>query len=333
MRCPAEMPEHVPPLSTPPDTNGAAVDPSLPITVLLNEASGRDDKQSVRQSIERALREAGRDFRLMTVPTRAALPELARRCAEEAIGRSRLLLAAGGDGTINAVAGHLLHTGVPLGIVPLGTFNYLARDLGIPLDPAAAVRVLLDGLERDVPVARVNGRLFFVNANFGLYRRLQEEGERRKRRFGRNRPVVVFSALLTLLRHHRVYDVQLEIDGRPVRMRTPLVFCGFNTLQLEKLGLPAAECTARGMLAVLTLRPMSRRELLGFALRGALQGLGEASNLRTYCASSVEVHWRGARTARVAIDGETCTCSLPLRFDVARDALRVIVPRFPEPRE
>ena len=316
-----------------PEPDGATAGEPLPITVILNETSGREDKQRARESIERTLGESGREFRVLAVRAPGELPELAHRCAAEAIDRRQIIVAAGGDGTVNTIAGSLLHTDVPLGIVPLGTFNYLARELGIPLDPADAVRSLLDGRPRRIALARVNGRLFFINASFGLYRRLQEEREQRKRRFGRNRIVVALSALVTLMQHHRVYDVELEIDGRPVSLRTPMVFFGFNTLQLEKLGLPAAECTARDLLAVLALRPMSRLELLGFALRGALQGLGEAQNLRSHCASKVEVRWRGAGSIRVAIDGESCVCRLPLRFDVDRDALCVIVPRTPVARE
>jgi diacylglycerol kinase family enzyme len=179
----------------------------------------------------------------------------------------------------------------------------------------------------------VNGRVFLINASFGLYRRLQEERESRKRRFGRNKLVAIWSGLMTLLQDHRTYSLQLELDDHPMSLRTQMVLFGMNPLQLENLGLPEAECAARGLLAVLVLRPMRKFELLAFALRGALQGLGEAENLLSYCASNVDVHWRGASRMKVAIDGESIECTLPLRFEALRDALTVVVPRTPEPRK
>lgn len=106
-----------------------------------------------------------------------------------------------------------------------------------------------------------------------------------------------------------------------------------HTLQFEKLDLEVAQCTAAGMLALLVLRPTTRLRLFGLAGRGALKGLRGADNLRCYCASRIEVYWRASRTRiKVAVDGECIECNLPLRAEVARNALAVLVPREPEPR-
>lgn len=305
----------------------------MPITVIMNTASGRDDKQDARAQIERVLAESSREYRILAPDTPAGLAPLAQSAVKGARQNGGIIAAAGGDGTINAVAGAVAGTGVPFGVIPLGTFNYFARNLGIPLDVDGATSVLLDGNTRPMHLGRVNARVFLINSSIGLYRRLQEEREQFKRRFGRNKLVAVVSGLVSLLRHHRTYKVQIELDQEPVVVRTPMLFFGMNTLQLEKLELPIADCTARGYLGVLVLRPMGRGELLGFALRGALQGLGEAPNLIMHCASKVTVHWPRASKMKVAIDGETCECSLPLRYEVMRNALNVVVPKNPETRE
>jgi diacylglycerol kinase family enzyme len=305
----------------------------LPITVVMNTASGHDDKQSSRGDIERTLMAAGREFRVCAPDVPDQLEALACRLVEEAKAHPCIIVAAGGDGTINTVAGAVAGTGIPFGVVPLGTFNFFARNLGIPLDAAGATQALLDGRTKPSHVGRVNGHVFLINSSVGLYRRLQEEREQFKRRFGRTKLTAMISGLLTLLRHHRTYRVQMDIDSQPVTVRTPMLFFGMNTLQLEKLDLPVADCTVRGLLAVLVLRPMSRLKLLGFAMRGALQGLGDAENLHMHCASKVLVHWRRARQIKVAIDGETIICSQPLHYEVLRNGLNVVVPRDPEPRE
>jgi diacylglycerol kinase family enzyme len=299
----------------------------------MNTASGRDDKQGARDQIEKELAASGREYRILAPDAPNQLEALAKRVVEEARHRPGIVAAAGGDGTMNTVAGALAGTGIPFGIVPLGTFNYFARDLGIPLDPAAAARVLLDGITHPRHLGRVNGRVFLINSSIGLYRKLQEEREHLKRRLGRHKAIAVISGLRTLLRHHRAYDVQMDLDGRPAMAHTPMLFFGMNTLQLEKLDLPIADCTSLGLMGVLLLRPMRRFELLGFALRGALQGLGDARNFIMHCASKATVHCRGVRSMKVAVDGETILCTLPLYYEVQRNALNVLVPRNPEPRE
>lgn len=305
----------------------------LPLTVILNTASGRNDKDSVCQQIEGELAAAGRTYRILKPEGKGDIDELIRRTVEEAKRDPQIIVAAGGDGTMNAVAAALVGTNITMGVVPLGTFNYFARNLGIPLEPAAAARALLDGYTRPVHVGRVNGRVFLINSSFGLYRRLQEEREQHKRRFGRNKIIAVISGFRTLMQHHRTYDVQLELDGKPVRIRTPMVLFGINPLQLENLDVPVAECAARGQLALLVLKPLGRLAMLGIALRGALHALGDAENLRMHCAGQVEVNWRGGRRMKVSIDGEAAEFALPLVFEALPNALTVLVPRDPEPRE
>lgn len=305
----------------------------LPITVILNAGAGHGDKEEIRARIDEALRASGREYRIVDVREPADVPRLARRAAEEGRVRPQIVAAAGGDGTLNAVADALLGTGLPFGVIPLGTFNFFARDLGIPLDPGRAAQALTTGGLRRVPVGRVNGNLFLINACFGLYRAVLEEREEFKRRFGRYRFLAVPSALATLWRNHRRYRVHLELDGRPVEISTLMIFFGLNALQLEKLGLGVADCAAHGLLALLVLRPMRRLELLGFALRGALQGLDQPQNMRCFCASTVEVHSRGDAHIAVAVDGESIRCDLPLRIEALPAALPVVVPREPEVRE
>ena len=125
----------------------------------------------------------------------------------------------------------------------------------------------------------------------------------------------------------------MELDGKAVTLRTPMLFFGLNSLQLEKLDLDVASCTNAGQMAVIALQTTEPWHLLGLALKGALQGLHDSPELRCYGASQVLVEQPGRRTTRVAVDGETFECSLPLRFEVLRDALQVVVPRTPEARK
>ncbi len=305
--------------------------PDAPLIIVLNAGSGHDDKDQAEAAIRGVLDAAGRHYEIVTPEPQDIAQALAE--AVSRAGRQGILVAAGGDGTLNVVARAALDAGWTLGIVPLGTFNFYARDLGIPLDAAAAAQVLVDGTTRAVAVGRINEHLFLNNASFGLYRQLLEDREEVKHRFGRYRLIAAFAALWTLWRHRRNYRLQLDIDGRTEEWRTPMLFFGLNALQLEKLALQIAGCAAEDRLAVLAPPPLPRWRLLWLAMKGAAQQLEEGRDLACRCATRVRVDWRGHRRARVAVDGESVECDLPLTVQVRPRALNVIVPREPEPRE
>ncbi len=299
--------------------------PDLPITVLMNAGSGSADADASRRAIEAALADMPRDTALRIARRPGELGALAREAAET---RPGILAAAGGDGTLNTVVAVAVEHGLPFGVIPLGTFNYFAREHGIPLDADAATRLIAAGRIRREALGRVNGRPFLINASIGLYRRLIEQREAHKRRFGRNRFVALLSGLSMLLREHRPYRVRMQIDGQPVTLSTLTVFFGRSAMQMAQLGLDEAECVSRGELGVLALREVGRGELFALALRGALARLETAENLRQYCALEVEIDWlnRKSHKIRVAVDGELIACSLPLVIESVPDALMVVVP-------
>ena len=305
--------------------------PDAPLIIVLNAGSGHDDKDQSESAIRAVLDAAGRTYEIVSPEPGAIATTLAERVART--GRTGVLVAAGGDGTLNAVAGAALDAGWALGIVPLGTFNFYARDLGIPLEAGAATQVLVDGTTRAVAVGRINGHLFLNNASFGLYRQLLEDREEVKHRFGRYRLIAGIAALWTLWRHRRNYRLRLDIDGRVEKWRTPMVFFGLNALQLEKLALQIATCAAEDRLAILAPPPLPRWRLLWLALKGAAHQLEEGRDIVCRCATRVTMDWPGHHRARVAVDGESVECRLPLSVEVKPRALRVLVPRQPEVRE
>ena len=135
---------------------------------------------------------------------RGDIVQLASDAADAARADGGLVVAAGGDGTINAVATAVLRVGLPMGVIPMGTFNYFSREHGLPLDAEAAVQNLLQALHagemRPVQVGYVNRQMFLVNASVGLYPKLLAEREKASRRFGRSRLVAVASAVWSMFR-------------------------------------------------------------------------------------------------------------------------------------
>ncbi|MGC4115265.1 MAG: diacylglycerol kinase family protein [Myxococcales bacterium] len=142
-----------------------------PFFIVLNAGSGSDDAQAVRETIEHAFLDAGRQHTLLLVDQPGKLAEQARRAVYQARATNGVVVAAGGDGTINTVAQAALEHGLPFGVIPQGTFNYFSRTHGIPSDVEEAVQVLLQAPPQPVQVGLVNDHVFLVNASLGLYPR------------------------------------------------------------------------------------------------------------------------------------------------------------------
>lgn len=296
-----------------------------PLFIVLNTGSGRGDAQALQDIIRRVLDQAGRRFQLMPVDDPSRLVATAREAVALAREAGGIVVAAGGDGTLNAVAGQVLGQGVPFGILPQGTFNYFGRRYGISQDTEAALRGLLGGELRPVQVGLLNGRLFLVNASLGLYPQLLEDREAYKQRFGRSRLVALWSGLVTLMRAPRQLSLRLDYEGRVRDLRSPTLVVGNNRLQLEHIGIDPAELD-RGHLVAMAARPVGTLALYGLLLRGLFSRLGEAEHVVSFAFDRLMVSIRGRRRVKVAMDGEISWMDTPLEFKVSETPLPLVVP-------
>jgi diacylglycerol kinase family enzyme len=307
--------------------------PDAPFYVVLNAGSGRTDTDLRCATIREVLESAGRRCELEVVHDGARMPEVAAEVAARAAADGAILVAAGGDGTLNAVAHEAVRHGCVFGVLPQGTFNYFGRTHGIPEDLGEAVRALLRARVRHVQIGRVNKRSFLVNASVGLYPRLLEEREQDKRHYGRSRAVALLSALKTALGRHRNLRITLELDGRSHRLRTPTLFVGNNRLQMAQVGMqPLDHAVEEGRLAAIAPRPVGRLRMLGLLLRGALGRLGETDDVVAFAFRSMTVRaplLSGRRRVKVAADGEVCKLELPLRFEALEGRLALLVADAP----
>lgn len=289
--------------------------------VIMNRHAGGGNKAVLTQEIDTAFAAHGWQVEFVLV-SRRELHQQARRTVAEASGA---LVVAGGDGTINAVASACVEAKRPLGIVPAGTFNYVARNLGLPTEVPSAVLVIVNGQVRPVDIGEVNGRIFLNNAGFGLYATMLERRERDKRRFGRNRLVAFLSGMLCLLSLHPQYAVELMADGRTERHLTTTLFFGCNALQLQHFNVAAADCLRHRKLAVLSLQQRSRWQIVVAAAAALIGRLDEADATRVVCASRVRVQTR-RRALKVVIDGEILQLRAPLDVTFRPGALEVFTP-------
>ncbi|MHB8454695.1 MAG: diacylglycerol/lipid kinase family protein [Acidiferrobacterales bacterium] len=305
------------------------VDSAAPLFIILNVGSGSKDAVVTHRIIEEVLTQVGREHLVRVVEDPAQLNDIARHTVEQARSRGGMIVVAGGDGTINAVAQATLGSGCPLGVLPQGTFNYFSRTHGIPSDTAEAVRLLLSARAHPVQVGLVNDRVFLVNASMGLYPQLLENREAYKQQFGRSRLVAFWSALITLLREHRQLRLLIEHRGKTRELRTPTLFVSNNRLQLEQVGIPQAQLLEQGLLAAITLRPVGTLTMLGLLVRGAFGQLGEADNVTSFAFKRITVTPAmpyGTRRVKIATDGEIVWLQTPIEFRVAPEPLHLLKP-------
>ena len=240
-----------------------------------------------------------------------------------------MLVAAGGDGTVSAVADVVRGTGTALGVIPVGTLNHFAKDLGIPLDPADAARVIAAGRRVRVDVGEVNGRGFINNASLGLYADLVRKRKRQQRHLRRSKRKAMLWAALEVLDRSRLLDLRLELEervqDRVQECSAPFVFVGNNDYVLEGFEIGRRERLDAGMLKVYTTRRSSAAGLLGLALRALFGSLRQADDFMESAVRSLRVESRRRRLL-VATDGELNAFDTPLEFRIRPRALQVIVP-------
>lgn len=255
-----------------------------------------------------------------------ALDGAARRALE---ATPDVIVAGGGDGTLSAVAGVLAGTGVPFGVLPLGTLNHFARDTGIPFDLPSAIETVCCGDVIHVDVGSVNGRVFLNNSSLGLYPEAVRARDDLQHRLRHGKWPASIWAAVRVLRRFPFFDVRISVREETFERRTPLVFIGNNSYELDGLRIGKRTSLDAGYLTVHIIDRTDRFGLLSLAAQALAGRLGRAHNFETLRATYVELVTRKDR-ATVATDGEIERLAMPLRYELDPRALSVVVPARPE---
>jgi diacylglycerol kinase family enzyme len=293
----------------------------IDVAVILNPGSGSGTAdEAAQQRIIELFAAHGREATIFAAGERVTIADQA--AAAVAAG-CRTAVAAGGDGTVNAVASAVLGRDIPLGVLPIGTLNHFAKDVGIPLELADAVRVAAEGTVRRVDVGEVNGRLFLNNSSIGVYPRIVELRDR----FGARGPAKWLAALwaaLAVLRRRPFLGVRIRVGEETVVRRTSLVFVGNNEYRMVGLHAASRESLTGGRLAIYVMHADRRRSLLALAWEVLWRGAEEVEELELFPAPDAEVETR-RRRLRVALDGEVAVLNSPLAYRSLPMALPVLI--------
>ncbi|MFT8245400.1 diacylglycerol/lipid kinase family protein [Roseomonas sp. BN140053] len=293
--------------------------------LILNTRAGTiQARPDIPELVEAALRDAGFDLLVIGEDAAADLPgRLDLALASDAT----LIIVGGGDGTLRSAAGRLAGTDRTLGILPLGTLNLLARDLGLPLDPVEAARLLGQAAERRIDLGEVNGEVFACQSVLGMPNAVgrHRQAHRRQR---------------SLLSRLRVIAGIVRAMGQPP-LRLGMVVAGESRVRrvwaraLSVVNNPYESGVGQlfhrptldgGTLAIYRPRRFGLFWALLMMLAMALGRWREMREVDILHAPAVTLRSR-RKHLRVMNDGEMLMLATPLRYRILPRALRVLAPR------
>lgn len=243
--------------------------------------------------------------------------------AAVAQGATRVLVA-GGDGSLASAAGVLATTSVALAVLPCGTLNHLARDVGVPLDLREAAAVASSPRTTAVDVGYVNDRLFLNTSSVGAYATFVRLRERLEPRLGYTLASTVAAA--RLLWRLPVFRVTLEVNGGSETYLTPLVFIGVSERELKLPLLGSRVPSGRSGLHVMVIRRRSGARALALALAAAARGVDAVARtpaLDSFFVTRLRIE---RRQRSLAVDGEIIQTQPVLEYRSVLEALRVVTP-------
>jgi diacylglycerol kinase family enzyme len=288
------------------------------LPVIVNAAGGSASRagDGLRQQIETAFAAAGQAITLELVEGDGIDAALARHAEAPRV------VVGGGDGTLATGAEAVSRNGGELAILPLGTRNHFARQLGVPVDLEGAAELAAHGRAQAADLAEADGQVFINNLSVGAYVDLVRAREASRL----PKLLATVPATWRTLRKLRSRRFELSLDGERTGIRTPLLFVGNNRYEVEE-GRPGERPSLDdGLLSVYAVAPLSRGALVAAALR-TLAGHPRMHRDFALDRTAREVQIEGPGPAiEVALDGERGRFDLPLTIRIRPRALAVVAP-------
>ena len=295
---------------------------SDPVTIIVNAHAGGKYNTAWAESLLGRFRQAGCHADVVLAPDGQAMINVARQAITKGVST---VVAGGGDGTMNAVASVLVGTDTTMGLLPLGTLNHFARDLGIPEDIDLAIATILHGRVLKVDTGDVNGTIFLNNSGLGMYPNIVRDRQHQQRRLGRGKWLAFMAATITALRRYPFMTVRIAIDGIQHTCETPFIFIGNNEYSMTGFTIGQRDSLTDGLLSLYMAHRISRFGLLRLAIVSLFGRLDQARDFDALKVQQLSIETRHRRLP-VSTDGEVNWIDSPLHYKIMPASLRVMVP-------
>lgn len=295
------------------------------VFVVLNPVAGTTDAGNARDLITKYCEDQGWDCDIHETQKNEDIRHLVHEALKKEVD---IVIAAGGDGTVSEVVGGMINSNVPMGIIPAGTGNNLARDLAIPVDLKAALSLLGDNhaIQR-LDVMEVNHKKFYVlNVSVGLTSQVMKKTKRdEKRRFGFF--AYLWHAIESIL-HTDMHVFHIQVDGKKsLRVRASELMVAnakFMGLQPQLDGVEISP--GDGRMDIFIVRTESFREYLNLAAAFILRRKPEEDPTLHHIEARNMVQIRSEAPLPAQADGEMIGTT-PVEIRLIPDSLQIIVPR------
>ncbi len=287
--------------------------------LMVNSGSGRAKKGSELKTLLAAAQQQS-NLRVHLIQRHDNIGQIVK----QAIAKGATAIgAAGGDGTINTVASVLVDTKVPLVVIPFGTLNHFARDIGVPDKLEQALALFETGESLTIDVGEVNGDYFLNNSSVGIYSRLVKEREKHEKRLGKWLAFLI--AARQVFRYPRLIHIKLDIEGNSQDLKVGLIFFSNNRAVMSPLVAghrPRLDGQVLDSYVVKASTPFEFFRVASNFLRNRL----EESPLVTRTEIREATVYTASHRLRVACDGEVRVMTSPLNYRIRPAALVVKVP-------
>ena len=292
------------------------------IHFIINPISGTGENRVSKELIHEYFPEAeGYKTPIFYTKYKFHAKELTLACIE---AKPDIIVASGGDGTINEVAGSVVGTGIALGIIPAGSGNGLASNLNIPKDHKEALQLIKEGTEIKIDVGSVNGNYFFSNSGMGFDAQVIKNYEASNERTITSYVKSSMKALRELASQHK-YSVQ--IDNKTIECQPFMIFVSNSNELGYNFSLTPKASLMDGNLDVLVVSKINKIKALLFAFLMLFKKHESLKEVQVYTAKSIDVTSQNNQPIEFQLDGEVKKSdSNTLQYSILENALSILVP-------
>lgn len=291
--------------------------PKEKICLIINPVSGTESKKNIPEEVAKAFDQRKYDLfiRLTGYPDHAT--EIAKEAAKD---NYKYVLVAGGDGTVNEVAKSLVHTNTTLGIIPSGSGNGLARELGIPLDAQKAIDIILKSHIRSIDYGVANGHIFFCTCGFGFDAFISDRFAEGKKRG----PLGYVRNVLESVVDFRSEEYEITSDTETIRERAFILTCANASQYGNDARIAPGASMDDGMINVSILKPLNAIEIPQTTLQLFTNNIDKNSKMTSLITRNLFI--KRSRAGVMHVDGEPVSTGNEIKVETIHQGLKVLAP-------
>lgn len=287
------------------------------VCLIINPASGTDSKKNIPEDVASAIDQKKQDLIIRVTGYPEHATEIARQAAKK---KYKYVIAAGGDGTVNEVARELVNTDTILGILPLGSGNGLARDLGIPIDIEKALEIIINAHTRKIDYGVANGHIFFCTCGFGfdafVSGRFAEDKKRGPLGYVRN--------VLESVVDFRAEEYEITYDEGSLTEKAFILTCANASQYGNEAYIAPNASMDDGMMNVSILKPLNALEIPQTTIQLFTKNIEKNSKMISLLTQ--KLHIKRASPGLMHMDGEPVLTDSKIEVRVIPKGLNVFTP-------